>query len=66
MMRVGLLDNPFVPCNPMSKSWEPCSFTKVPDCPQTYTSNILWVQEKGTQTGVSMGRLGFTLTQTMS
>ena len=66
MMCIGLLDNPFLPCNLMSKSWEPCSFTRVPDCPQTDTSNILWVQEKGTQAGVPVGSQGFTLTQNMS
>jgi len=61
MMCIDLLDNPIVPCNLMSKAWEPCSFTEVPDY-----SNILWVQEKGTQTGVPMGSQGFTLTQNMS
>jgi hypothetical protein len=30
-------------------SWRPCYFTKVPDVPQPYTLNILWLQEKGAQ-----------------
>jgi len=25
---------------------EPCCFTKVPDDPQIYTLNVLWLQEK--------------------
>jgi hypothetical protein len=54
---------PFVPHNLMSKSCEVFSFTKVPDCPKTSTSNILWVQEKGAQIDVSEGSQGFTLTQ---
>jgi len=32
-MHVGLFDTPFVPLKLMSKSWELCSFNKVPDCP---------------------------------
>jgi hypothetical protein len=42
-VHVGLFDRLFMLCNLMSKSWEPCSFTEVPESPQTYTSNILWV-----------------------
>jgi len=30
---VGLFDGPFVPLKLISKSWEPCSFKNVPDCP---------------------------------
>jgi len=26
-----------------------CCFTKVPDGPQTYTLNVLWLQEQGAQ-----------------
>jgi len=32
---VGLFDRLVVPCNLMSKSWEPSSFTEVPESPQT-------------------------------
>jgi hypothetical protein len=52
-MHLGLLGRPYVPHNLLSMSWEPCSFTTVPDCPQTWTYNIRWVQEKGAQMGVS-------------
>ena len=30
-----------------AKSWEPWSFTEVPDCPQTQAPNIVWIQIKG-------------------
>jgi hypothetical protein len=30
-MQVGLFDRPFMPLKLMSKSWDPCSFNKVPD-----------------------------------
>jgi len=33
---LGLSDWPIVPHNVMSKSWEPCSIIKVPDCTQTF------------------------------
>jgi len=26
--------------------WEPCYFAKVPDGPQTYTLDVLWLQEE--------------------
>jgi hypothetical protein len=29
--------------------WEPSRFAKAPDGPQTYTLNILWLQEEGAQ-----------------
>jgi hypothetical protein len=29
--------------------WKPCFFTEVPDGPQTYTLNVLWLQEGGAQ-----------------
>jgi hypothetical protein len=34
-------------CTPYSttKSWEPCSFTEVPDCPQIQIPNIIWIQK---------------------
>jgi hypothetical protein len=41
-------DRPFVPFKLVSKSWEPSSFNKVPDCPSTYTTNVLRIEEKGT------------------
>lgn len=44
--RMAFLDRTFAFRNLMSKSCELWSFTKVPDYPQTYTSNILQVQEK--------------------
>jgi hypothetical protein len=34
-MHLGLIDRPFVPHNLDINSGEPCSFTKVPDGPQT-------------------------------
>jgi len=33
-----ILDKLSVPHTLIFKSWEPCSFLKVPDCPQTYDS----------------------------
>jgi hypothetical protein len=53
-IHAGLLDRPLVPRNLMAKSLEPCSFNKAPDFPQTYVSNILRVQRKGTQTIVCL------------
>jgi hypothetical protein len=41
------------PLCPISKSWEPCNLTKVPDGHQAYTLNALWFQEKGAQIHVS-------------
>jgi hypothetical protein len=29
-----------------TKSWEPWSFTEVPDCPQIQSPNIIWVQKE--------------------
>jgi len=43
-MHLGLSNGPFVP---YVKIWEPCYFTKVPDGPQTYTLDVLWLQEEG-------------------
>jgi len=43
-MHPGLNNGPLVP---HVKLWEPCYFTKVPDGPQTYTLDVLWLQEKG-------------------
>jgi hypothetical protein len=57
-MHVGLyFDRPFVSLTLMSNSWEPCTFNKVPDCPQTWTSNYLRVQEKGTQISMSVAKV---------
>jgi hypothetical protein len=54
-MHVGLffLDRPFVTLTLISNSWESRPFNKVPDCPQTRTSNCLRVQEKGIQISMS-------------
>jgi hypothetical protein len=41
----ALINRPFVP---HINLWEPWYFAKVPDGPQTYTLNVLWLQE-GTQ-----------------
>jgi len=43
--------------------WELCCFTKVPDGPQTYTLNILWLQEEGAQMCMSEWSQSFTLTE---
>ena len=40
----ALINGPFVP---HINLWEPCYFTEVPDGPQTYTLNVLWLQEEG-------------------
>jgi len=45
-MHLGLNNGAFVP---HVKLWEPCYFTNVPDGPQTYTLDVFWLQEKGTQ-----------------
>jgi hypothetical protein len=49
-MHLGLTDRPFVP---HINSREPCSFTKVPDGPHTYTLNVLWLQVEGAQIRMS-------------
>jgi len=36
--------------------WETCCFAKVPDGPQTYTLDVLWLQE-GAQIHVSVQRM---------
>ena len=41
-MDLGHIDGPFVP---RINLWEPCYFAKVPEGPQTYTLNVLWVQK---------------------
>ena len=43
-MHLGLIDWPFVPHN--LSSAQLCTFTKVPDGPQTSNPNILWVEER--------------------
>jgi hypothetical protein len=45
-------------------SWEYCYLTKVPDGPQTYILNILWLQEKGAQMHMLEWSWGFTPTRT--
>ena len=37
----ALIDRPSVP---HINLWEPSCFTEVPDGPQTYTLNVLWLQ----------------------
>jgi hypothetical protein len=49
-MHLGLIDRPFMP---QVKLREPCYFAVVPDGPQVYALNILWLQEKGTQMHMS-------------
>jgi len=46
----GLIDGPFVS---HTNSREPCSFTKVPDGPQTYSLHVFWIQEEEAQIHVS-------------
>ena len=48
---------------PHVKSQELCGFTKVPDGPQAYTLNILWLQKKGTQMHMSERGQGLTFTK---
>ena len=40
----ALINRPPVP---HTNSWEPCCFPKVPDGPQTYALDVLWLQEEG-------------------
>ena len=49
-MHLGLINGPFVL---RVNLWDPCCFSKVPDCPQTYTLNVLWLQEGGVQIHMS-------------
>ena len=49
-MHLGLNNGPFVP---YINLWVPCYFAEVPDGPQTYTLNVLWLQEKGAQIRMS-------------
>jgi hypothetical protein len=48
---------------PRPESWEPCPSKKVPHYPQTQTSNVLRVHEKGSQINMPECRQGFTLMQ---
>ena len=45
-----LINGPFVP---HINLWEPCCFAKVPEGPQTYTPDVLWLQEEGAQIHMS-------------
>ena len=65
-MQVGLFDRPFVPLNLMSKSWDLCSLIKFQIYPRLKTANIIRVQEKGTQIGMSECLQGFILTPNVS
>jgi len=49
-MHLGLIDGPFVS---HINSVEPCYFAKVPDGPQTYTVNVIWLQAEGAQIHMS-------------
>ena len=55
----ALINVPFVP--PINL-WEPCCFAKVPDGPQTYTLDVLWLQE-GAQIHMSERSQSFTFTK---
>jgi hypothetical protein len=46
----GLINGPFMPHIDLC---EPCCFTEVPDGPQTFTVNVLWLQEEGAQIPMS-------------
>ena len=46
-----LINGPLVP---HINSWEPCCFTKIPDGPQIYTLNVLWLQEEEEETQINM------------
>ena len=43
--------------------WESSYFAKVPDGPQTYTLDVLWLQEEGAQIHMSVWSRRFTLTK---
>ena len=47
----ALIKGPFVP---HINLWEPCNFANVPDGPQTYTLDVLWLQEEAAQIHMSM------------
>jgi len=57
-----LIEGPLVPHIDL---WEPCYFAKLPDGPQTYTLNVLWLQEGGAQILMSEWSQSFTLTKNM-
>jgi len=59
-MHESFFDRQIVSLKLMSKSWQPCSFNKVPYYPET--SNYFRVQE----TGMSEYYQGFTPTQDVS
>ena len=42
---------------------EPCYFAKIPVGPQTYTLDVLWLQEEGAQIHMSEWSQSFTLTK---
>jgi hypothetical protein len=46
----ALLNGPSVP---QIASWEPCSFTKATDGPQTYALNVPWLKNEGAQMHMS-------------
>jgi hypothetical protein len=46
VIRRQRVNGPFVP---RTNLWDLCCFTKVPDGPQKYTLDVLWLQEEGDQ-----------------
>jgi len=46
-----------------TNSWKPYYFAKVPYVPQTYTLDVLWLQEKGAQIHLSVWSKSFTFTK---
>ena len=46
--------------------WEPRYFAKVPDGPQTYTVDVLWLQEEGAQINMSDLKQSFTITENVA
>jgi hypothetical protein len=45
--------------------WEPYGFARVPDGPQTYILNILWLQKEVAQIRMPKRSQGFTPTENM-
>jgi hypothetical protein len=61
-MHLGLFNGPFVPHYNL---WEPRYITKVPEGPQTYIINILWLQKEAAQIHMPKQIQGFTSTKNM-
>ena len=43
------------------ESWEPWSFTEVPDCPQTQTNNIIRVQKRSPKQNAAIAYVNYFL-----